>query len=57
MLNAQFEALLLAPILAPAFGGEASPLGNYGTFVLAERVAASDPLGFGHLLAERLDVR
>jgi hypothetical protein len=54
VVSAQFEALLLAPILAPAFGGDASPLGGYGTMVLAERIAASGD-AFARLLSERLE--
>ncbi len=55
MVSAQFEALLLAPMLAPAFGGDASPLGGYGAWILAERVAAADD-GFARLLAGRFEV-
>jgi hypothetical protein len=47
--------LLLAPMLAPAFGGDASPLGGYGAWILAERVAAADD-GFARLLAGRFEV-
>jgi hypothetical protein len=57
VVSAQFEALLLAPILSPSFGGDASPLGGYGAIVLAQRIAQQDASGFARLLAATFEGR
>jgi hypothetical protein len=50
----QFEALLLAPMLAPLFG-TSSPLGNAGVDALATAVAQHDGGGFAAEVAARLE--
>ena len=45
--------MLLAPVLAPAFGSDAA-LGEYGTDLLAREIAEHDRSGFGALIAAAL---
>ena len=54
--GAAFEALLLVPILRPAFGGDAA-LGDYGIDLLAREIAAHDRSGFAALIDAALERR
>ena len=55
-VGATFEAMLLVPMLRPAFGSDAA-LGDYGIDLLARQIAEHDRSGFADLIDAALEGR